>query len=213
MAGLAILVPVLGRPHRVAPLLDSVAATTPDARVLFLPDPDDHDERFAIRDAGAEELPMRGGYAAKINAGVRATTEALVFLGADDLTFRPGWFEAAREKLTGAVEVVGVNDLIERRPGRAGHATHFLMTRAYAEQPTLGGSAGPVFEGYSHSFTDDELIATATKRGAYAYADESHVEHRHVMNGTAPDDETYRKGRAQFRQDRRLFLRRSRLWA
>jgi hypothetical protein len=210
-AGLVILTPVLGRPHRVAPLLESVRASTPAARVLFIPDPDDGPERFAIREAGAEELPVAGGYAAKINAGVAHTSEPLVFIGADDLTFQPGWLEAATAKLRREVEVVGVNDLIPRRSVRAGHATHFLMTRAYAQRPALGCVTGPLFEGYDHSFTDDELIATARKRGAYAYAPAAHVQHHHPMAG-GDDDDIYRKGRARFAQDRRLFQRRAKLW-
>lgn len=208
----AILVPVLARPHRVRPLLDSIEAATPEPhRVLFLPDPDDTPERDAIAAAGADELAMSGGWAAKVNAGVRATTEPLLFLAADDLEFQSGWLWAARAHMRDGVQVVGVNDLIERRPDRRGHATHFLVTREYAQLPAICGAPGPVPECYSHSFCDDELIATAEHRGVYAYAEDAHVRHHHPMCG-APDDATYRKGRAMFRHDRRLFLRRRHLW-
>lgn len=210
---LAILVPVLRRPHRVQPLLASIAAATPEPhRVLFITDHDDQEERAAVAAAGGEELVARGSYARKINAGIRATREPLIFLGADDLTFQPGWLAAALEQITAGAHVVGVNDLIERRPGRDGHATHFLITRNYARRPTIDGRPGPLCELYDHSFVDDELIATATRRSAYAYAPGAHVRHEHPMNGTAPDDDTYRRGRARFRDDRRLHQRRSRLW-
>lgn len=208
----AILVPVLGRPHRVEPTLAAFTETVPSARVLFLADPDDLLEQRAIHAAEADHALIRGGYAKKIAAGVRLTTEPLVFLAADDLAPQPGWYEAARARLAGGVEVVGVNDLIPRRPGREGHATHFLMTREYAERPCIDGSPGPLHEGYDHSFVDDELIATATRRGVYAYAEDAHVRHEHPMTGTAPDDDTYRKGRKRFRADRVLFHRRSALW-
>ncbi|HET7588601.1 MAG TPA: hypothetical protein VFK14_00225 [Solirubrobacterales bacterium] len=217
---LAILVPVLARPHRVAPLLDSVEATTPGVRVLFLVDSDDEAERDAIwKEMGAgRELAIGavidgGSYAAKINQGVRRTSDPLLFLGADDLEFKTGWFEAAQRSLAGPVEVVGVNDLLRRRPRRRDHATHFFLTRAYAELGTIDGAGGPLHEGYDHSFVDDEFIATAAKRGAYAYAPDSHVRHIHWMNRAAPDDAVYRKGRARFEQDRRLFRERSALWA
>ncbi len=104
-----------------------------------------------------------------------------------------------------------MNDLIRRRPGREGHATHFLMTRAAATLPTMDGKPGPLSQAYSHSFVDDELIATATKRGMYAYEPRARVRHSHPMAG-GEDDDTYRRGRARFRQDHRLFIRRSRLW-
>jgi glycosyltransferase involved in cell wall biosynthesis len=199
---LAILVPVLGRPHRVRPLLNSIAeATAADHRVLFLTDP---------KDALEHELWAVGGnYASKINAGVRVTDEPFVFLAADDLNFHPGWFENAKALLDGPVGVVGVNDLIDRNRD---HATHFLMARWYAQLPTIDQEPGPVQEAYTHWFCDDELIATARNRGAYAYAEDSHVEHLHPMVGKADDDDTYRQGRQGWRLDRRLFNERQALW-
>lgn len=208
----AVLVPVLGRPQRVKPLLASLAATCPTAIAYFLPDNDDGPEIRAIEAArGVMLATAHRSYAAKINAGVRLTREPLLFLAADDIEPQPGWLEKAQAHMKDGVQVVGVNDLIERRPERQGHATHFLMTRDYAEQPCIDGSRGPLHEGYDHSFVDDELIATAVKRGAYAYASDAHVKHDHPMAG-GEDDETYRKGRRMFRQDRKLFARRARLW-
>jgi hypothetical protein len=212
VTGLAVLVPVLRRPHRVKPLLESFAAVTPEPfSVCFICDGDDHGEQQAVVAAGGKPVIHGGSYAAKIHYGVSLTSEPLIFAAADDLTPQPGWFEAAMTYIDEGFEIVGVNDLIERRPGREGHATHFLMTRAYAERETIDGGPGPFHQGYGHNFCDDELIATAKRRGVYAYAENSHVRHDHPMAG-APDDETYRKGRAQFARDRRLFLRRQRLW-
>jgi hypothetical protein len=216
---LAVLVPVLARPHRVAPLLDALAASTPDCLVVFVCDPDDLPERQEVARQQTRPRPLRvaalspgGGYAQKINQAVRATREPLLFLAADDLDFRPGWLPAARAHLDAGAQVVGVNDLIERRPGREGHATHFLVTREYAESPTIDGRPGPLCELYDHSFVDDELIGTATRRGVYAYAPDAHVAHvDHPMTGGA-DDATYQKGRAHFRQDRKLFARRRPMW-
>lgn len=212
----AFLVPVLARPHRVAPLLDAIEATTPGARVLFLADDYDRPEHEAIeRELGREgvrvELDTRGGnYATKINSGVELTDEPLIFTAADDLDPQAGWFEAAQAALVHGAQVVGVNDLIERSRH---HATHFLLTRAYAEQPAIDGTRGPFFEGYSHWYCDDELLATARKRGVYAYAPDAEVLHLHPMAGRAEDDATYEKGRQRARRDRRLFAERTRLWA
>lgn len=165
---------------------------------------DDHPAVFVL-------LNLEGGsYAEKINRGVEVTGEMTIFTGADDLDFQPGWFEAAKAAMVDGVEVVGVNDLIDRKRD---HATHFLMTRAYAERPTIDGEAGPLCAGYWHWYCDDELIATARKRGVYAYAADSNVKHLHPMAGNAKYDATYQKGRERMRQDRRLFQRRSKLWA
>ncbi len=212
--GVVILVPVLNRPQNVAPLLASIRATTPEPyRVLFLCDPGDRAEQDAIGMAGGWMISPGGGYAAKIRGGVQATDEPLVFLGADDLHFHPGWLEACCAVMAAGARVVGVNDGIRRRRGRRDHATHFLMTREYALQPAIDGGPGPLSEAYDHSFVDDELIATATRRGVYAYAPHAVVEHRHWMNDTAPDDDTYRRGRANFHADREMFARRSEMWA
>lgn len=210
---LVILVPVLGRPQNVAPLLEAIRESTPEPySVLFIVDPDDHAERRAITAANACMIVPGGTYAEKINEGVRTTTEPLVLLAADDIRPRSGWLSAAIEARRLGAQVVGLNDLIPR-PHRPGHATHFLMTREYAELPCLDGSRGPLYEGYAHWRTDDELIATATKRGVYAYAEDARILHLHPMVGTAPDDETYRKGRATARLDGKRFARRQHLWA
>ncbi|MEH3055543.1 MAG: glycosyltransferase [Patulibacter minatonensis] len=207
-----VLVPVLGRPHRVLPTLESIRATAPDAHVLFIPDPDDEAELNALRRAGAAFSAHAGGYAAKINYGVRITHAPTIFLGADDLEWHPGWLEACLEHVDDGAQVVGVNDLCTRRVRRGEHATHFLITRRYATERTIDGSPGPLFEGYDHSCVDDELVATARRRGVLVIDSAIVVEHHHAINGRAPDDETYRKGRARLEQDRDLFIARSHLW-
>src|SRR3954447_1123006 len=98
-AELVILVPVLRRPHSVQPLLESVRATTPGARVLFIADPGDTAEHAAIAAEGGEMLIVKGNYAKKINRGIAGGDEPLIFQGADDIRFRPGWLEAAKAKL------------------------------------------------------------------------------------------------------------------
>lgn len=209
MTTLAILIPVLDRPHRVRPLLDAIReATTVSHRVLFLADPGDIAEQDAIAAEGGWMLSPGGSYSQKINAGVRATDEPWILFGADDAEPRPGWFEAATA--TGA-QVIGLNDLISR-PNRPLHATHFLVSREAASLPCIDGTSGPLCEQYAHWRTDDELIATATKRGLYAYAPDAVIEHLHPMCSKAPDDETYMRGRATARLDGKRFRRREHLW-
>lgn len=219
MSELAWLVPVLARPHRVAPLLAAIFDTTPAAWVEFICSPDDEAEIAEVEDgirrfgeARVDYSLSYGGYAEKINLGVKATRAPLIFLGADDLEPQPGWLERATEHMAETLaKVVGVNDLIDR-PHRPQHATHFLMARDYAELPTIDEERGPLHEGYAHNFIDDELIETARRRGVYAYCEHAHVRHvDHPMTGGA-DDDTYRRGRESMRDDRKVFLRRSALW-
>lgn len=213
-----IIVPVLRRPHRVAPLLESIDAATPEPhRVLFVASPEDEAEQKAIAAAGADVLVLdspagRGDYARKINLAYTVTDDPLLFLGADDLCFHRGWLEAAVAAMTGDVGAVGTNDLGNARVVRGDHATHFLVTRAYADRGTIDEPGKILHEGYCHNFVDDEFLATARLRGAVAMAPESHVEHLHPNWGKAPHDETYERGQAGFEVDRRHFNHRRHLW-
>lgn len=212
MAGVVVIVPVLDRPQRVQPFCEALYENSPvgAVRALFVVDPGDRAELDAVFAAGEDVLVHGGSYAAKVNAAVEVTDEPLLFFAADDLEFRPLWLRNALQRLVDPIQVVGVNDLLKRRRR---HATHFLVTRDYAQQPTIDGQPGPLCTAYQHSFVDDEFIATARARGVYAYASDAHVEHLHPMNGRSVDDATYRKGRGTFKADRRIFQQRFQLWA
>lgn len=211
---LAILVPVLRRPKNVARVLNSALTAVPSARVLFICDPDDEPEIQAIKDEGGEFIAPRGNYAGKINAGIVYTTEPLIFTGADDIHFHPGWFETAMEKLVDGVGLVGTNDLCNERVIAGQHATHFLMTREYAERGTIDDpSSGPLHEGYPHEYVDNELIETAKYRKAYAHAGDAIVEHLHPMVGKAPMDDLYAQIGARMNKGCRIYRRRKHLWA
>lgn len=212
MNELTILIPVLGRPHRVKPVLESAEAATPCANVLFIADPDDTDELEILTLEGADFIAPGGTYAQKINRAVREVTSPLVFTGADDLTFIPGWFETAKAYLSNETQVVGVTDQVTKRNRLGHHAPHFLMCRDYALTPTIDGGRGPFCEEYGHQYIDDEFIATARKRGVLHIAADSQVEHHHYFDGTADMDATYKKGLVTKNADARLFRRRRRLW-
>lgn len=210
---LAILVPVLRRPHRVVPLLESIAAATPEPyRVVFIADPDDFAEQRAVHETDTDLMLVAGTYAQKINAAVRVADEPLLFFGADDLHFHPGWLDAARAELRPGVGVVGTQDLCNGRVLRGEHATHFLVTREYAQLPTIDDGRGPLCEEYEHEWTDDEFVGTARKRGAWAFAWGSIVEHLHPNAGKAPSDELYAAQGQRMRRSRPIFNRRRPLW-
>lgn len=217
---LAFLAPVLNRPQHVRPLLESIHRATPDAHVVFIADPDDEPEIFEIKcwqqsleavygDLTISLLLHAGGYAKKINHAVAETTEPYVFLGADDLRPITGWFQIAKDAVDNGHGVVGINDLL---PRRRVHTTHFLLSREYAERPTIDGAPGPLCEKYTHNFVDDELIATAQHRGEYHYENLAKVEHLHPQGKSAPDDATYQKGRRTYHADRAIFASRAGLW-
>lgn len=213
MTDCVVIVPMLGRAGQVERLVSSLKASTDRARPLFVCTSNDVEVLDAV--AGYDHLVVkpaeRGDYAHKINLGVEASGEPLIFTGAIDLHFHPGWLEAAEWMLEGLTEVVGTNDLTNPRTA-SGHSTHTLVNREYAGRGLIDGRPGLLCEDYIHEFVDDEMIGTARKRGVYAHAVDAVVEHLHPMAGKADWDDTYRAMNARMRADRSLFNRRRQLW-
>lgn len=213
-----VVVPMLGRPHRVRPLLESLEATAPHARVIFACSPGDIAVHRAVDATGRQRMDVawvgRGDYARKINYGYRGSTEPYIFCGADDLKFHPGWWEAAIDALAPGVGVVGTQDLCNPRVVAGEHSTHSLVTRAYADQfGTIDAPRHILHEGYPHEYVDDELIETARFRGAFAFAGGAVVQHLHPMCGGTRMDRLYAQQRQRMRLGRLLYQQRRRLWA
>jgi hypothetical protein len=115
--------------------------------------------------------------------------------------------------MDGRAEVVGTQDLCNPRVIEGEHATHFLVSRYYYEAwGTLDERPAIFHEGYPHEYVDDELIGTAKMRDAYAFADDSIVEHLHPLVGKAPSDALYEASASRMKQGRALFIKRRKLW-
>ena len=215
--GLVILVPMLGRPHRVGPLLDSIDQSTPAATVVFLLSHSDRTVRRTVEQAGRAfyEVGYRpvGDYARKINYGVRVTSGPWLFTAADDLRFHPGWFEAALAMAQSDVGVIGTNDLGNPRVLAGDHATHFLVARWYTELGTMDRPGELMCTDYPHEFVDDEFVETAKRRGMWAMALNAHVEHLHPNWGKARTDALYQQQPARMRMGQSIYRRRMRLWS
>lgn len=213
-----ILVPVLDRPGHVAPLVESITAATPEPhRVVFIATRGDTaqiDAIHAVPNVDLLQIDEPGTYVRKINAGFTATTEPLVFAAADDLRFHPGWYPAATAHLTDQIQVVGTNDLGNPRVMAGRHATHNLFTRDYIDRRggTVDGPGLVMHDGYRHWYCDDEFVGTAQRRGVWAFAPDSHVEHLHPIFGKGEMDDTYILGRAHNLEDRNRYRSRRRLW-
>lgn len=216
---IAVLIPVLDRPVRVRPLVESLRACSHviECRPVFLCSPNDRREiREVQKHAAPVVVPFeqgRGDYAAKINYGVKHTSDPFVFLAADDLRFHPGWAERAVACWyeTRAC-VVGTNDLGNSRVTSGRHSTHTLVHRDYAECGTADDPGVLLHPGYWHNFVDDEFVQTAISRETFAAAQDAHVEHLHPNWGKALEDHTYRLGIEHFNDDRAYFKKRSKLW-
>jgi hypothetical protein len=231
-----VLVPVLDRPHRAAPLAASLreSAGAVPYRLVWVCSPHDpvqeHAARATLDSAGDGEVPGAvivvpfepgpGDYARKVNYAYRDTAGwssfEFVFTGADDLDFRPGWAEACLEAAETGAGVVGTNDLANPRVKRGLHSTHSLVSRAYVEEcgATFDETPGVLlFEGYDHQYVDTELVYVADGRGCFAFAAGARVVHLHPFyNRSVPKDATYEKALRQGQADRKRYEQRRKAW-
>lgn len=216
---LVVLCPLLQRADRFPTMLASLRDTAPQVSVLFLVTPGDRVVHAAVAAQGAPMVTVPyqpvGDYARKINTGLVATEAPLLFLGADDLLFHPGWLEAIYDTLAEHpdVGVIGTQDLGQPRCLAGQHSTHSIVTRHYAlTRGTIDQPGLILHEGYVHEYCDDELVETAKARGAWAFADTAVVEHLHPNWGKANLDPLYLNQQRRMRTSRPLFQRRRALW-
>jgi len=213
---LDILVPVLGRPANVEPLLESLSVTVTPHRVLFLCSPGDTAQIDACRASGHQTEVVswpagKADFSRKINWGFSITDSPWIFQAADDVRFSPGWdTQALRMAQARHKDVIGTNDLHNAQVKRGIHATHVLFSRKYIEEQggTMDGTGTVFCELYDHQYVDMEFCMTAKKRGAWAYCKTSVVEHLHPHWKLARMDSTYEKATRNTRHDYRLFCKR-----
>jgi hypothetical protein len=217
----AVLIPTLGRPHRVQALLDNLNETTPGGfAVYFIVEKEDVQTAEAVRRAQAGLIFNAGPptYASCINTAYRETVEPYLLLGADDIVFVERWLEEALIGMQDpGIGVVGTEDPRAPVPD---HSAHSLVRRRYIEERSgCLDLRNTVLYPYKHGFTDHELAGVAKARRAYVYRPSSRIEHHHpgwdslgrVRGGTALDA-TYRKGNRHHRRDTITFIERSRAW-
>lgn len=217
---LVILIPVLRRPGNIAPLVESIEKNTEDYQLLFLVSPGDEDEICELECQKQSYIAMdqsyekRGDYSRKINKGFDSLEAEWYFLGADDIRFHTGWFEAAMDTYdkTGAC-VIGTNDMGNPLVKSGHHATHSLVLRDYVlECGTIDEPGVVLHTGYAHNFVDTEFVETAKWRGAWAFSKESVVAHHHPDWGLGSRDEVYKIGKSKFHEDQQYYEKRKRLW-
>lgn len=221
---ICILIPVLGRPERIAAVAASaIEARTVATEIVVLCSPGDEASRVAaLDDPDVDSVIVvpwpadRGDYAKKINLGARNTEADHVFHGGDDLRFELGWDTAALASMSNPnVHVVGTNDLGNRMVMQGRHSTHSLVRRSYAMEHGTTFLDGPGFvlhEGYDHQHVDVELVEAAQHRGGWAFARYAVVEHLHPFWGKGEMDDTYRKAQRDSRGDQRIYMQRKRQW-
>jgi hypothetical protein len=209
MSEVAILVPVLGRPHRVEPFLrDLEDATEPGSyRLVFAcsdqPTVDELDRLGCeyLRDDGAS-------WGVRINRLFDATSEPYVFAAADDIAPFPGWLPALMKEMKKVDGVVVPADLLNPA------GTLALISRRYIleESGCIDTPGVVICPEYTHNYSDRELFETAKARGRHRYVAAAIVEHLHPQSGKSAMDGTYLLGYQSEARDHALFDSRRHLW-
>lgn len=220
----AVLIPVLNRPHRVEPLLQSLLESERiiPLQILFIVSRDDSQELAVIQNAAAQHLivdwqPGRGDYAAKVNLAASKSKADWLLAGADDLVFKPGWADIAIAVAEESRKrFVATNDMANPAVMHGNHATHPLLHRSYFQLGTIDQPRKIYHEGYSHQCVDVEATETALYRDEFVFAQMSIVEHHHPIypkkGVRVPMDSTYEKAMADGKEDLVLLHTRRHLW-
>lgn len=210
-----IIIPVLHRPQNVAPLMESLRASTGLATAWFVCEPNDEEEQAEVLRCGGQLLADHGAhtFAEKVNFAYGATslgsdTAPWLLLCGDDVRFRAGWLDSALDVARRyRADVVGTNDLCNERVTRGEHATHPLIRRSYIDEhgASWDGPGVVCHEGYRHWFVDDEIVMVAKQRQTFQSSLASQVEHLHPLTGCVPMDDVYELGAASSEEDQTTF--------
>lgn len=212
----AVIVPVLRRPWRAEPFMQSFkeACSTYSAHVYAVADQEDTATVEAWKAAGATVLISDRGsrYSQKVNVGYEYTEEPWLFFVGDDVRFERHWLSKALETAGKTYQVVSTND--GARSDLDKLAVHPLMRRSYIKNvgASFDGPGIVAHEGYRHWCPDLEWSYAALHRNVFAYAPDSVVEHLHPLWKKAETDEVYELGQKYAQLDRRLYANRERTY-
>lgn len=183
----AILIPTLGRAHKLAALIDNIREVTHTPHEIYFMTSDD-DSIEVIKGKGAVHIPDVGrtDFVARTNALYHATYEPYVFTGSDDVLFHDKWLDRLL-KYTPYYSVIVPSD------GLNPNGTLALISRKYIEEQSgCVDVPNTIFHPeYRHGFSETELFETAKRRGVFKYCSSSLVEHLHPDAGKSEVDATY----------------------
>lgn len=208
----AILIPSLNRPQNLERMVTQIHAGTDEEHGLLFCVSDDQSKEvltdlgeWFIDDSNTEDRR----YVTRMNKLIRSVGEAkTIFFGSDDVIHHPGWLRAALKVMATGPEVVVVNDL------RNANGTQALVRTSYLDRAVFDAPGEAFHGGYLHNFADTEQFYTAQKRGVFARAMGSYVEHLHPLfqNMRAnPWDSTYTNAMHGWTHDSELYNARIRL--
>jgi hypothetical protein len=210
---IAVIIPTLGRPHKVQSIVTNLQETAPEVTPYFVIEPNDAVTAEAVADVHGNTIINRrvASYAGAVNTALHETSEPYLYVSADDFEYHNEWLPPLLNEID-SFGICGSNDLHNKEVLAGTMATSFLIRRDYAVTACIDQPGIMLHEGYTHNFVDTEVIGTARSRNQFKHCSNSHVEHKHYLWGLAPHDDTYAKSVKQHEADWRTFNNRKVLW-
>jgi len=211
VSSVAVIVPVMRRPHCVRPLIRSYKDSDAVGDLYFIVDCNDKAERQAIAQEGGTEIVNHGElqtFARKCNIGYERTHEPwLLFIG-DDVYFHKGWQQEALKNSSKAN--ISTNDMLTEEVQSGSHCVHPIVKRSFIDQVGLSfdGPGTVCHEGYNHMFVDNEWTHIAKREQQFRYEPNAIIEHMHYTKYQEDKDEVSELGLSSYRLDRELWFKR-----
>lgn len=135
------------------------------------------------------------------NLGLSLSPDYDVYIvGADDLEAQDRWYENLLPFLDPSrALLVGINDGIQNP---SSYPTHFAVTRRFITDLNGGVLVCPHYWSW---YADIEIWNRAVRAGAYSFANDSYLLHRHVNYTGAAKDETARRAERHQLNDSNIF--------
>lgn len=184
----SVVIPSLNRPGKLRDCLEQLLTASPEVEVIVAAHPDDKATQRMVKRLAVVKLVTTPGTSVEAwNIGAAAASGDYLVLGADDLWFYDGWYEAALEAMAklGGHGLVAFNDL---SPLAGRLATHYMVSRNYAVNEWGGFLAAPY---YKKQWIDNEATHRARRDERFIYAEDSVVEHMHPVWDKGENDSTY----------------------
>ena len=181
-----VICPTLGRPDKLAPLVENIHASTATPHTVYLVM--ETSDRDSIRAAeGLDTMDVIGSFgscAKAVNGGYMASEDPFFAVINDDCKLHPGWDVNALAKFDESTHIVGLND------GSGDCKCFTLARRSYIEKHSgVYDRAKTVYhDGYASQCVDTEFAHYAQLRGVWADAPDALCEHVHWRFGKADRD-------------------------
>jgi hypothetical protein len=213
---LGIYIPTFGRADKLQAVADNLKENTKsDYNLYWCVEEHDTESIDKALATGATIVinTRKPTYSDALQCIYEVTDEEIFLWGNDDFYFLPNWDEQPMEMMKD--ENIGVLGLHDGNPKTRYWSISLVRRKYITEQSGVVDMPNRVLYPYHHNFVDDELTATAIKRGVWSHCEAPCILHQHhsfKWLGDFPHDETYAKNDKHVAIDAETYNNRIHLW-